>query len=181
MIVDERAQLTHQLGVAAGVEVLLDPPLEAGQTQLFEAGDLALGEPLVGELGERRTTPERQRFFQPPVLDQPLKTHDVELVIRDVHQSSRAPWSARGPSDRLAQLRDVDLEGLLRSPRRLVLPERFDQALGGDDLVGVHQKHRQQRPVLGARELDRSLFLDHLERAENPELHLHLVQSLTRL
>ena len=48
------AQLRDQLGVAAGFEVVLDPPLEAGQAQLFEPGDLTLGERARGELGERR-------------------------------------------------------------------------------------------------------------------------------
>ena len=35
----------------------------------------------------------------------------------------------------------------------------------------MQEEHRQQRPVLGARQADHSLSLDHVERAEDPELH----------
>ena len=64
MVLDKRLQLAHELGVASGVEVVLDPPLEASETQLLEAGDLALREALVRELGERRPAPEQQRLLR---------------------------------------------------------------------------------------------------------------------
>jgi hypothetical protein len=168
---DEGSQLTHELVVAAGVEVVLDSPLAAREAELFEAGDLALREPLVRELGERRPAPERQGVRRPPGVGQPLEARDVELAVPDAQQVSGRLRSHAVFTERLAQLRDVDLERLVRPGRALVLPERLGQALRRHHLVGVHQQHRQQRPVLRAREVDRSLPVDHFEWAKDPELH----------
>ena len=64
MLLDQRLQLTDELGVAAPSDVTLDPFLETRETELVQAGDLGLGEALVCELGEGRPTPQRQRFVE---------------------------------------------------------------------------------------------------------------------
>ena len=62
MLPGQRLELADQLGIAAERELRLDPPLDRGQAQLLEPGDLRLSERLVGEVGQRRAAPERQRL-----------------------------------------------------------------------------------------------------------------------
>jgi hypothetical protein len=60
----ERLQLADDLGVAARGEILLDPPLEAVQSQLVEPDDHSLREAVIGEVGERRAAPESKRLAE---------------------------------------------------------------------------------------------------------------------
>src|SRR5262249_39835720 len=61
---DQRLELTHDLRVTPELELGLDQFLARGGAQLFHAGDLDLGERLVGEIRERRTAPERERLAE---------------------------------------------------------------------------------------------------------------------
>ena len=74
-------------------------------------------------------------------------------------------------ADQLAQLGDVHLERLDRRVGRVVLPEGVDQAIARDDPVRMQQEHGEQRPLLGAGDVDRPAVLAQLERSENPVLH----------
>ena len=58
---DERLELSDELGVAPECKVGVDPELHRCQPDLLEPGDRRLGEAFVGELRERRASPERQR------------------------------------------------------------------------------------------------------------------------
>ena len=74
MLGDERLELADQLGVAAAGQIGVDPLLERRQPQLLETGDLGLRERLVGEVGERRPAPKRERLAQllrPPLSGVP--------------------------------------------------------------------------------------------------------------
>ena len=53
-----------ELGVAAEREVGVDTLLERAEPQLLEPRDLGLGERLVGEVGERRPAPQRERLAE---------------------------------------------------------------------------------------------------------------------
>ena len=64
MLGDEAFQLADELGVAAEREVRLDPPLERRESKLVQPPDRRLRERLVGEVGERRPAPERERFAE---------------------------------------------------------------------------------------------------------------------
>ena len=48
---DQTFQLSHQLGVASPRQVTLNPVLQTGKTELFQASDLGLSEAPVRELG----------------------------------------------------------------------------------------------------------------------------------
>ena len=61
MLAHERFQLTDDVRMAAQREIRVDPCLGAGKSELLEASDLRLGEPLEAHVGERRATPERER------------------------------------------------------------------------------------------------------------------------
>ena len=58
---DECLELPDQLVVAPEREVGVDPELDCCQPDLLEPGDRRLGEALVGEVRERRASPQRQR------------------------------------------------------------------------------------------------------------------------
>ena len=64
MLGDERLELADELGVTAERQVGVDPLLERRQPQLLQPRDLGLGERLVGEVGERRPAPQRERLAQ---------------------------------------------------------------------------------------------------------------------
>ena len=85
----QRLQLADELVVAADREIGVDPVLERGQPQLAEPRDLALDERLVGQVGQRRPAPQRERRAQllrrrrgiraVGLGDEPLKAREVEL------------------------------------------------------------------------------------------------------
>ena len=63
-----------------GVEALL----ETEQPPLLEPCRLGLGEVVEGELGQRRSAPDRECFVRPTLVPQPLELRQVELVGTDV-------------------------------------------------------------------------------------------------
>jgi hypothetical protein len=64
----------------------------------------------------------------------------------------------------------VVLEGVLRRPRRLLAPQRVDQAVDRHDLLRAREQQRQQRPLPRSAERDDLPVPDDLERPEDPEL-----------
>ena len=171
MLGDDGLELAHQLGVPSGGEVAVDSLLEAAEVQLVETGDLGLRKIRVGELRERRAAPERECLARLPVFQVSLEPREVELVrVNSDQVAGRLREQALGV-EHLPQLRDVDLERLLRRFGWLVLPECVGEALGGDDLVRMQEEHCQEGAVLGARQGDDTFPVDHVERAEDPEFH----------
>ena len=73
-------------------------------------------------------------------------------------------------AERLAQLRDVHLQGVRGRPRRRLAPQLVDQPLHRDDLVPAQEQCREQRPLLRAPESEGAAAEAHLERAEDQEL-----------
>jgi hypothetical protein len=79
--------------VATAKEVGLDPRFQRAQANVLESCDLSLCERLAGEVGERRSAPERQGAAQcltcvlrvasrqqlPPFAELVLEAFDVEL------------------------------------------------------------------------------------------------------
>ena len=59
---------------------------------------------------------------------------------------------------------------------RVVLPERVDQPVGGDDLVRMQQQDRQERALLRAADIELATVLEHLQRTKNPEFHAVFAQ-----
>ena len=64
VLLDQALELTHQLRVAAERQLRLDQQLEARDPQVLEARDLRLRERLVGEVGQRRAAPQRERLLE---------------------------------------------------------------------------------------------------------------------
>ena len=76
------------------------------------------------------------------------------------------------PSQRLPQVRDVDVDGLPRSWRRCNTPDVVDQTLAGDQLVRVQEQDRQQLTLSRAPQRYRPPSRADLERTEDPIIHL---------
>ena len=102
-------------------QVGLDALFEAGQSQLLEAGDLALRERLVGEVGQRRPAPERERLAQlgggargiaagersPTLFEEALEPVSVQALRIDVRRTYPGARVSNRPSPRLLRSRET--------------------------------------------------------------------------
>ena len=102
--------------------------------------------------------------------EQALETTEVELLGLEREQVPMPPRLQMPVTERLAELRDVDVDAVEGARGRVVVPERVDQAVGRDDLAGAQEKHGEQRPLLAGADLERLSALRDLEWAENAEL-----------
>ena len=64
LFADVGLELADQPGVAAELQVRIEPVLERGEAKLFQACDVRLEGALEGQVGERRATPKGQSFVQ---------------------------------------------------------------------------------------------------------------------
>ena len=159
----------------AELQVSFDPLLEGNHPQLLESFDRCSSPGLVGEIGQGWASPQGERFPEPVGAtfgDELLETVQVELagagpndVAGPLRQHSLAPESLPDPGH-------SDLERLARRLGRLLAPELVDQAVGGDDLIGVQEQVSENRLLPRPAEGDGVSSLEHLERPEDPELHL---------
>ena len=90
----EPLELPDQIVMAPDLELRSDPLLQRRRVDLVEACDLGLSKRLVGEIGEGRAAPERERLSQsvgrsdriagheraPSLSDQRFETVEVELT-----------------------------------------------------------------------------------------------------
>jgi hypothetical protein len=140
MLVDKRFELSDELTVPTQSEFCLDAQLEREQAKLLEANDLRLRERLAHEVGESRPAPEVERIVEqsrslvgrrlPRLLDEPLEAEEIELVRCDPDQVTGLPGDDHfARAKRLSQLRDVILECVGGSTRRLRSPELVDEAI----------------------------------------------------
>ena len=154
-------------------------------TELVEAADLALGEGIEAEVGERIAAPELQRLGKQPLGGggvaavettatlggEPLEADGVELVGRGLQQIP----GRRGPDalapELSAEPRDVDLHRLGRVLRLLLRPQLLDQLFARKRLIRVRQQRAQKRPFLAPRKADRPIAVAHLQQSEHAELH----------
>ena len=97
---DERLELAGDLRMAAEREVRVDAVLERRDPQLLQPRDLGLEGRLVGQVGERRPAPQRERLVQQrrrggrvggraALGRESLEAEEVELVVVDPQLRSR--------------------------------------------------------------------------------------------
>jgi hypothetical protein len=171
VIRNQGLKLSDQGRAPVGAKVGLDPLLHTRETQLLQAGNLGLRKRLVREVGKGPSSPQRKSHPRLPIVEEPLEALEVELPLADPQPVAGRLRLDPLPAEQLAQLRDVDLQSFPTCFRRLLLPQRIDQPVGRDDLVRVQEQNRQQRPLLGATNVDRPIPLEYLERPEDSELH----------
>ena len=151
---DELLELADECPVRAELQVGGDSPLERAQPELLQAADRGLGEGVVGEVRQRRPSPQRERL--PQVLggrasvaafelarsgvDHALEALRIERVRLDVDEIPGRPSLedrlGLGPQP-LAQLGDVVANLAGGSGRRRAVVERVDELLDRYDLVGT--------------------------------------------
>ncbi len=136
MLPDEPFELADQDRVATALEVGVDPILEHRDMEFLEPRDLCLGEGLVHEVGEWLPAPEGKSLGGLPRGDEGLEAIEVKLARIDAGLVAGSDGEDSLAPERLAELRDVDLECLLRRFGRPLSPEGIDQAIGGDDPIG---------------------------------------------
>ena len=199
MLADQDLELLDHLGVAAERELRLDQLLQRRAPQVIQASDLREGKRLVGEVRQRIPAPQRQRLLErsdgrvgavagklgAAPGEEPLEAVRVELLgierqlvaalARDDRAVAAASVRAR---QRLAQTRDVHLQRLGRAGGRMLPPQRVDQAVRGERLVGVEQQQREQRARLGPRKREAAAVVEDLERAEDAEVHADAVTTV---
>src|SRR5437870_2301595 len=139
---DERLQLGHELAVTAEREVGIDAGLERRGPALVESRDLRLRPGLELQVGERLAAeqcpglPEAcgRLFGCSPRrgLHERVEAVDVELTRRDNQLVTALACDQAPVTERLAQLRDVDLDALQRRLGRLAVPDLLDQTVGRD-------------------------------------------------
>ena len=179
---EESLDLSDELGVAAEREVGADAVLEGGEPQLLEAPALCGGEFVVGEVDERRASPQRERLAEKAGgvggvvcpggrREERLEAARVDLGGTDLQLVSRRPGQQSVTSEQLAETRDVELYHRRGGRWRPLAPERIDQLVGRDHLVWPQEQHRQQGALLAAAERDRPAALDGFERPQEQELH----------
>src|SRR5947208_468896 len=132
----ERLELGDELACAAACKVGVDPVLDCLDVQLLQSADLFLCKALVGEVGERRSTPQtecRAELFGrlltlargecgSPLCHRMLEPVAVQLVRSDL-QGIRAPDRPQrlcGARQLLPKGRDAVLQDL-RDGRRWAL------------------------------------------------------------
>jgi hypothetical protein len=167
---DEALQLADHFPVAAALDICLDAILERRQPQLLDSRCLGLGEVGEGEVGKGRAAPQGQRRSErlgglvriacveraAALRGESLEAVQVKLLgvdLQDIAWRARyqQPLGSLGPPpglERLAKLRHVDLQRFSRGARRFSAPQQIDEALAGDDFIGVQQQDCQQRPLL---------------------------------
>ncbi len=176
----ERLDLRDELGVGAELEIGGDPFLEDAEPQILEPVDLALGERLRLEVGERRAAPQPECLTQesrllvglrrPGFPDEPLETGQVELIRVELEHVAARPRQQQPGTEELPQLDDGVLERGRRRPRRVLAPQLVDQPLRRDGLVRAQEQQRQDRALVPPAQRDGRSVVEHLERAEDPEL-----------
>ena len=167
----------------AAFEVGGDARLERRQPTLLEPRRLGLGEGLVGNVGERRAPPERERLperVRLPRGGKPLEALDVELVRLDPDDVAGRPGEDPFGAQRLAERMHVHLQRAGGALGRGLAPDPVDETIRGDRLVGLEQQQSEQRPRPFPAERQRNAVVSkHLQRPQQPEFH-PLRPSLSR-
>ena len=141
---------------------------------------MGLGKGLVGQVGEGRAAPERERVAKllrarlrlgaAGALDDDPKAVEIELARPDAQPISRSLRLQHLGPEGLSQLRDEVLQRRRRSSWRLLAPERVDQPVDRDDPARFEQEHRQHRPLFQAAEQERACLVGDLEWTENSKI-----------
>jgi hypothetical protein len=174
-------------GAPAGGQLGVEPVLLGRPAGLREAGHLAAGEAVAGDVGQGRPSPDRERGLQdlrgPLRLvagqlgaaggGERLEPLGVELAGVELEHVPRRPrlQRRRRHPEPVAQRGDVDLEGMACRGRRARLPQPVDQDAGRDDQPRVDGQRRQQGPLQPAADAHRrSVPAAQLDRAQEPDL-----------
>ena len=97
---------------------------------------------------------------------------EIELIGLDAEDVAGRSGRQHILRKRLAQSRDVDPQSGGGVLGRVLTPELVDQPVSRNDLVGMQQEPREKRTRLRPSEGHLGAVVPHLERSQDPELHL---------
>ena len=102
---------------------------------------------------------------------------EVERAGLDLQRVAGRMRQQRVRGQQLAQLRHVDVDHLHRRAGHVLSPQVVDELVDGDGPAGLEQQPGQQRALAPATQGHRCAAFAHLERTEDPELHVTLEAS----
>jgi hypothetical protein len=108
------------------------------------------------------------------LFEHALEAEDIELVgvdIQLVTRRVRQQHSVSGRKQGLAEAGDLGLEAVAGALVRAPAPERLDQDVARDDLVGMHEQQGEKRSLLRPPEREQTGVRLDFEGPKNPELH----------
>jgi hypothetical protein len=173
----QRVELRDQDSMPAELELGPDALLDRCESELLEPRGLGVRPRFVGQIGQRRAAPQRERLSQrrgalrrvqrSGVREQPLETLRVDRGRRDCQDIARRLRAQDVPADQLPHLRDGVLERAERRRWRALAPQVVDQPVRGDHLAGADEQRCEQRTLLPPRQRNRvALAVPHLQRPQ---------------
>ena len=162
MLSDKGLELSDQLGMATAGQVGVDALLRGSGALLVKASYLGLGERLECHVAQCGPAPELEGVAQPvrrrlgigPVRvgHQSLEARGVDLGGPHVQDVARRLSDEPAVAELLPEPRHIYLDALQRGAGRRLTPELVDQAIGGNNLVGVDEQQREQGALAPAAE-----------------------------
>ena len=191
---DEAFELADELRSAPRGELRLDAVLHRVQAQAFEPSGLGLDERLESDVAQGLAAPEPECSTEPlggapgiATLErvtalgrQPLEALEVQLPGRRLQHVPRRARCDRVRPERLAQARDVPVQGGRSGGRRPFPPEQLDHPLAGDNTVRAEQQQRQDGALLAASQPNDAPVVAHLDRPKKAEFHRAFTATLQR-
>ena len=187
---EQRLELPDRPRLGSAGEESLDPVLLRLEPQFVEARGLGHQRPLVREVGERGTAPQRQGILERRNRDgrgngegmlriphQRVEASCVEVErVEDQDVTGGTPLQqvlAEGPT----KVGDVGLQRVPGSLRRLLAPDLGDQRVRRHQLIGADHQVGEHGALLRPAEGDRAVPRVDLERSQDAELHSATVHS----
>ena len=178
----EGLELGDEVGMAAELELGVHASLQEGEPELGEPGRLDQHDGEVPEVGQGIASPAGQGLaVEVDGLRRVVGRQVPGSVAQGLHSAEvdgdlRGQLIAAGPGgdgvreiegpEGLADLQHQVLEDLRGRPRGVVAPDPVDQGGLGHHGVAGQGQDRQDRPLLGHAELDRSALGLHPNRSE---------------
>ena len=173
-------------------QVSLDPGLEGGEPQVFQAHGLRLNERVVGQVSEHLAPPQIQRLAQrpgtlrvparfqrsPPGDERVLEPRRIQVLAIHAEQVATAPGHQHAPGSapeparlkRAAQVEHVGLQGGDPPIGRVTAPDLLGQPVHRYGPVRLQQQQRQHRPLPRAAQRHGTTGPPNLQRPQNAEL-----------
>ena len=180
----EPGRLGKRIVVFTEREEGFEASFETVESDLVEPGRFGSCELVVGDVDERRSTPECEPAGQyrqgelrivgslrcSTLPKQLLETYAIEGERRNLHPVPRGHRLDRLATELVPEMRNIELDELRRRGRRLARPKRFDDPLDRSDGTVMQEEIDEQCALFRRADRDLHAFSFNLERPEHPEL-----------
>ena len=169
-------------------DVRLDAQFQGRQAQLVQPVGFGFDELRRRDVGQGGAPPQGQGISEqrrgpirmasrerlPALAHQEPEMLAVQIVPAELQLVTRSPGAEDLPlriADEPAQPEHVDADEVGRAGRRVIAPDRMDEAVGGHGLTPAEQQVRQKRPPLGGADRGPGRSGIDLKRAQDAEPH----------